>query len=211
MGKPTGYTLVLLRTGQTDWDESGRLIGGADLPMNAHGETQFRDAIKAFLDSADSPKISSILTSSEDAALKAAAILNHGQDAKIREYDGLRNVGLGLWEGVLAADLEERCKTTYREWMDSPMRITPPEGETMSEAQERLVSAMIKGLSKIKGDHPVVGLVLRPLAWALLRGWLLDAESIHVWESLDEPIEAEVIELTGDRIAAYTHRVRASA
>ncbi|MCA9303159.1 MAG: histidine phosphatase family protein [Phycisphaerales bacterium] len=211
MGKPTGYTIVLVRTGPTDWDESGRLIGGTDLPMSTQGEQQFRDAIRASVDSAESPKISSILTSSEEAALKASAILNHGHDAKIRELDGLCNVGLGLWEGVLATELEERCKTAYREWADSPMRITPPEGETMTEAQDRLVSSLIKGLSKSKGDHPVVAVVLRPLAWALLRGWMMGSDTIDVWESLEAPITVETIELSSERIGSFSQRIRASA
>jgi len=211
MGKPTGYTITLVRTGQTDWDESGRLIGGTDLPMNEQGEALFREAVGSFVDSPDSPKISAVLTSTEDAAKKAAAILNHGQDARVKEFEGFDNVGLGLWEGVLATELEDRCKTAYREWAESPMRITPPEGEVMTEAQRRLVSTLTKALAKTKGDHPTVAIVLRPLAWALLRAWITGSDSIDVWESLKTPIDVEIFELTADRLAMYAQSVRASA
>lgn len=211
MAKSSGYTIVLVRTGPTDWDESGRLIGTTDLPMSEHGETLFRDAIKRYTDLPETPKISTILTSPEEASTKAAAILNHGHSAKIKEYEGFANVGLGLWEGVLATELEERNKTTYREWADSPMRISPPDGETMSVAQDRLVSTLIKALSKVKGEHPTVALILRPLSWALLRRWIENSDTIDVWESIESPIEVETIELSSEQLASYSRRVRASA
>jgi probable phosphoglycerate mutase len=211
MAKTSGYSIVLVRTGPTDWDESGRLIGTTDLPMSEHGESLFRDAIKRFSEMPKSTEFSTILTSPEDAPNKAAAILNHGHHAKIKEYEGFANVGLGLWEGVLATELEERNKTTYREWADSPMRISPPDGETMSAAQDRLVSTLTKALSKVKGEHPTVALILRPLSWALLRRWIMNSDTIDVWESIESPIEVETLELSSEQLASHTRRVRASA
>ncbi len=211
MGKPTGYTIVLVRTGQTDWDASGRLIGVTDLPMNAEGESEFHHAVQTFRQSDDSPEISVILTAAEDAAQKGAAILNFGKSAKIRTIDGLVNVGLGLWEGVLASDLEDRCKTAYREWTESPTRITPPEGESLLDAQDRLIGSLFKAIRKAKGDHPVVAVVLRPLAWGLVRAWMLDEDPGDVWQAIERPIEVESIELDGARVESFAKRVRASA
>ncbi|MBL4591353.1 MAG: histidine phosphatase family protein, partial [Phycisphaerales bacterium] len=176
MGKPTGYTIVLVRTGPTDWEASGRLNGRTDLPMNAEGESAFHQAVHAFFGSPSAPEFSTILISPEEPTQKGAAILNFGRSAKVRELEGLVNVGLGLWEGELANQLEDRCKTAYREWIESPMRITPPQGESLIDAQERLVEAVIKGLKKAKGDHPTIAVVLRPMAWALVRAWMLEIE-----------------------------------
>ncbi len=208
MGKPTGYTIMLMRTGSTDWDSSGRLIGRTDLPMDAEGESKFSQAVQEL-----GPQFqpSMILTSSEESCVKGAMMLNFGRSGKIRQLDGLVNVGLGLWEGELANQLEDRCKSAYREWIDAPMRITPPQGEMLTDAQDRLVGTIVKGLKKIKGEHPVVGIVLRPLAWAVVRAWLLDLNLDQVWEMIEEPIRVEPIELDRDRTESITKQIRASA
>lgn len=208
MGKPIGYTVHLLKVGETSWDAGSRIIGQTDLPMTESGADDVVQAIRQF--GVETP-ISLILTSDEESAQWTAKHLLSSADTKIKSLAALANIGMGLWEGVLHSDLEDKCPSAYHQWKDAPERITPPEGESLYDAQDRLVSAITKTISKAKGDHPSVAIILRPWAWAIVRCWLKEQKIAAVWSQLAEPIQIETIELLKSHIDATQRRAKASA
>lgn len=193
MGKATGFTVHLLRVGETKWDADERIIGRTDLPMTDLGSDLVVAAINRF--HPEQP-ISLVLTSSEESTQQATKLIPLSSDTKIKFLDGFANVGMGLWEGTLHKDLQDRCPSAYNQWLESPERITPPEGESFTDAQERLLIAIAKSLSKLKGNHPSVMLVLRPWAWAIIHCWLHGLSLNEVWTQVAQPIEVETMELT---------------
>ncbi len=208
MGKPIGYTVHLLRIGETSWDADSRIIGQTDLPMTQAGSDSVMEAIQQFH---PTEPISLILTSNEETAQRAAKLLASSPETKIKSIDALANIGMGLWEGVLQSDLEDRCPSAYNQWKDTPERIAPPEGESLFDAQDRLVSSIVKAISKVKGTHPSIAIVLRPWAWAVVRCWLKDQRIGEIWDQLAEPVQVESFELTKSQIDAYQRRAKASA
>lgn len=208
MAKALGYTVHLLRVGETSWDKDKRLIGQTDLPMTDQGSNAIINAIRDFK---PIDPISLVLVSEEESALAAGKLLAAGPDTKIKPIADLSNVGLGLWEGVLHTDLQDRCPSAYAQWKDSPQRITPPEGESFYDAHERLISAIIKAMSKAKGTHPRIAIVLRPLSWAIVRCWLRDEKLSEIWDQLEAPIAVETFEVMKSYLDASQRRVKASA
>ncbi len=208
MAKALGYTVHLLRVGETAWEKDQRLIGQTDLPMTDHGANAIAEAVRAF--DPDQP-ISLVLVSEEESSLAAAKLLVSGPDTRIKSLDELSNVGLGLWEGVLHTDLQERCPSAYGQWKDHPERITPPEGESFYDAQDRLIGAIVKAMTKAKGTHPRIAIVLRPWAWAIVRCWLRDEKLRAIWEQLGSPIAVETFEVSKSLIEASQQRANASA
>lgn len=208
MSKPIGYTVTLLRTGGTSWDDEGRFVGQTDLPMTDQGSDQVARAVHA--SEFDHP-FNVILTSDEEASQSTAKMLPHAPDTKVKAIADLKNIGLGLWEGVLASDLQDRNPSTYSQWKEHPERISPPEGESLSDGLERLLSAIEKSLSKCKGSNPNIAIVLRPLAWAVVRCWLSDERIGSIWEQLDEPITLEHFELAKSELTERKLNSRASA
>jgi len=191
MSKALGYTVHLLRVGKTSWDEDQRLIGETELPMTEAGSDAVARALRTF--KPDTP-LSLVLVSQEEGTHTVGKLIA-GSDTRIRTIADLSNVGLGLWEGVLRTDLEERCPSAYAQWKDSPERITPPEGESFQDARYRLVSAIVRAMKKAKGPHPHIAIVLRPWAWAIVRCWLRGADLGEIWKQLDEPVCVETFEV----------------
>jgi len=206
MGKPSGYTIHLLRAGETAWDADSRVVGGTDLPMTDLGSDSVIEAIRAF-----EPiyPISLVLTSEEETAQRSAKLLIQSAETKLKSSESLNNIGMGLWEGVLQSELEERCPSAYNQWKEAPERITPPEGESLFDAQDRLVSTIIKLITKTKGDHPSIALVLRPWAWAIVRCWLNEQKICQIWDQLDEQTCVETFELTKSQVESYQRRSKA--
>lgn len=208
MSKPTGYTITLLRVGDTSWDEEHRLIGTTDLPMTDLGA----DAVaRAVHEGQFEQPFSVVLVSDEEAAASTARMLPRGNETKVRTVPELSNVGLGLWEGVLWRDLEERNPSSFTQWRDHPERITPPEGESLIDAQERLLGAIEKTLSKIKGPNTNVALVLRPFAWAIVRCWFENEKLSSLWDQLEQPVGVEQFEVTKSQLVNRKQRSKASA
>jgi len=208
MAKPNGYTIHLLRVGDTAWDEDSRIIGQTDLPMTQAGSDAVADAIRAF---APEYPISLILTSDEESSRWSSNLMISSPEVKFKSISSLANVGMGLWEGVLKSELHERCPSAYNQWKENPVRITPPEGESFYDAQDRLMAGILKGLSKAKGTHPSVAIVLRPWAWAIVRCWLNDQKICDIWSQLSEPIEVQSFEVMKSQIDFYQSRAKASA
>lgn len=208
MSKPTGYTITLLRAGDTSWDEEKRLVGTTDLPMTERGSDAVARAI--YESNIDRP-IATLLVSDEEAAISAARMLPRDNETKVRQIPELANVGLGLWEGVLWSDLEERNPSCFTQWRDSPERITPPEGESLVDAQERLLRAIEKSLSKVKGTNPHIAIVLRPIAWGTVRSWLLNETMSTIWDQLEQPVQIEQFYTSKAQLESRKQRSKANA
>ncbi|MDF1808834.1 MAG: histidine phosphatase family protein [Phycisphaerales bacterium] len=206
MGKPSGYTIYLLRAGETSWDAESRVVGETDLPMTDLGSDSVIEAIRTF---EPQHPISLVLTSEEETARRSAKLLIQSAETKLKSSESLNNIGMGLWEGVLQSELEERCPSAYNQWKDAPERITPPEGESLFEAQDRLIGSILKLISKTKGDHPSIALVLRPWAWAIVRCWLNEQKICEIWDQLDEQTCVESFELTKSQVESYQRRSKA--
>jgi broad specificity phosphatase PhoE len=208
MSKPIGYTITLVRTGGTSWDDESRLIGRTDLPMTDQGSDQVARAIHEY----EFPgAFSMILVSDEEASQRTARMLPQNGDTKVKTVTELSNVDLGLWEGVLASDLQERSPSTHAQWTEHPERISPPEGESLADAQDRLLTTIEKSLAKCKGTNPNIAIVLRPLAWAVARCWLSGAQVGSIWTQLEQPNTLEHFHVMKSAFEERKQSSRASA
>jgi len=181
MAKPDDARLILVRSGPTEWDESGRLGGGADLPLSAAGIERTESLVSGL----DEAKVAAVLTAPDEASLATADLAAAKLGVKSRILDELREVGLGLWEGLRPDDLEERYPRVCKQWLASPEGVRVPEGEPVVEARDRLINALLKGIDKAKcdGDHPVI-VVLRPMAFAVLMRAIDPSAAAESWEQI---------------------------
>jgi len=202
MAKSTDIRLLLVRTGATEWEAAGRLCGTCDLPLSGEGRRVVKEAVAGVTGA----EISVVLCGPDEASVETARALAERTGAKVRELDDLAEVGLGLWEGMLASEVEEKYPTAYRQWKDDPASVTPPEGESLAEAEERIIGGLSRGLSKAKG---ATGVVLRPMAHALVRGRLLKVPASRVWAMMDESPAVEWHSARGDELKAGVERARA--
>lgn len=213
MGKPSEYMIALLRAGATDWEQAGRLVGSADLPLSVAGLEEVRSGVGVIAGEISGPGLAAIIAGPSESCQASAEVLGTACGGKIKRYKELADPGLGLWEGVLGTDLEERCPTTYRQWLEDPSSVRAPEGEALADAEHRVVTQLSKALDKIKGEGRVpVGVVVRPVAWALVRCWLDGRAFGDVWKVLDEADGAAHVQVIGrDHLRNVKAGLRVSA
>ncbi|MBL4810012.1 MAG: histidine phosphatase family protein [Phycisphaerales bacterium] len=207
MPKPSRYTIILLKACTTGWDDQDRLCGITDLPPTDESLINLTNATCESSSINDlRSKMSTILCGPSDIAMQCARILAGSHDAKIKANDNLSELDLGLWEGVLRSDLEDRFPSVYTQWITQPGTVAPPDGESLEAVQERVLAQLFKSLRKLKSEHPIVGLVLRPYAWAVLKCWLDQKPLSDVWEHHGSPPMPESFTL--DREVVDSHCAR---
>lgn len=164
-------TLILVRPGNTDFDDQQRIQGILDLPLNARGEQQVQQTLA---DLRQFP-LYRIYTSTSEPARSTAQRLGTELGVAVKELDDLQNINHGLWQGLQVEDLRRKQPKVYKQWQDSPETICPPEGEPFAEAVERVRKALERPRKK-KGN--VVIVAPEPLATVIrcvVRGSKLEA------------------------------------
>ncbi|MBS0210943.1 MAG: histidine phosphatase family protein [Planctomycetes bacterium] len=180
--------IALIRPGATDYDLQGRIQGSLDIPLCDTGVREVEQLAPALrpLD------LHVIYTADGEPARQTATMLAEALDAKVKCLDGLTNMSLGLWQGMLVEEVRRKLPKVYQKCSDQPECVCPPEGETLGEARERVQEALAKIAKKNKDG--VVGLVLsEPLA-SLARACLNHTPVGDLWEVMSEHGTWELIE-----------------
>jgi broad specificity phosphatase PhoE len=180
MAKTTEIRVLLMRTGETEWEKAGRIAGSSDVPLSDAGRAAVKTAIEGL--QAEGTRLSTIYCAPDEASLATAEHLAGASGGRVKVVDGLGEMNLGLWEGRLAQELEDKCPTAYRQWVEDPSVVRAPEGETVEEAQDRIVSALARSLDKANGG--AVAVVLRPVAMALVGCALSGVPNSDLWSMM---------------------------
>lgn len=182
MGKRSDVTIILVPAARTEWDESGRVQGSADLPPAATGAEDAR-AVAAEA-AALSP--TAVLAAPDEASRSVAAVIAEAIDAKPRVVKELAEPTLGLWEGLERSACLDRYPTAFKQWLADPASVNVPDGEAFEDAVERIVGAL--GKYAEKSSRSPIAVVVRPIARRVLARWLRGEPIAADWSG-DEPTE----------------------
>ena len=153
-------TLVLVRHGQSTWIAEGRFQGQADPPLSALGEEQAaRVAARLGGPRGNDPMPptaphalwSSPLSRARGTAGHMAAL--PGWPA-IRTADGLREIGQGVWEGLLGKDVSARWPALLAGWRRDPTTHHAPGGEHLGDVDTRVRAALEQVLVDLQEVAP---------------------------------------------------------
>jgi probable phosphoglycerate mutase len=167
--------IVLIRPGSTDYDEQGRIAGALDMPLCHQGAGQ----VARLVDEIKQQPISLVYTAPDRASQQTAEAVATAADLKVKKLDSLRNLNMGLWQGLLIDDVRQKQRRVYRQWQESPETICPPEGETLAEANERIAPALEKIVKKHKSAS--IALVVPEPLCSLVRSWLTHGQIGDLW------------------------------
>lgn len=184
MAKKNEVELLLVRSGRTDWEEVGRLQGSTDLPLSEQGRAVVGATINHIALSQPELCLTSVLCAPDEASVETAGMLSERCSGKVRIYPGLGAFRLGLWEGLLEENLDERFPKAYRQWRQDPAQVNPPEGETFFAGEARVLVALLKALEKQSGKS--IGVVLRPLEFGLLRSIIHQAPTSELRRLIED-------------------------
>lgn len=159
-------TLVLIRPGCTAFDEESRLQGTLDLPLNDRGEEQ----VQCLLSQIQSLNIETIYASPCEPARGLAETIGQELGVPLKELEDLQNLNCGLWQGLCIEELKRKHPKVFKQWQESPDSVRPPEGETLSEAENRVRDALERPIKKETPCAIVVPDPLYSLMVAILEG-----------------------------------------
>jgi len=131
-----GTRLLLVRHGETDWNREGRFQGQIDIPLNANGQAQAEAAGVYLAPVAIDRAYSSVMARPRQTA---EAILASHPGVPLTTTRGLVEIGHGLWEGRLEAEIAEGWPQLLADWKRAPETVEMPDGETIHAVWDRSV------------------------------------------------------------------------
>jgi probable phosphoglycerate mutase len=167
--------IVLIRPGSTDYDLQGRIQGNLDMPLANEGLAEVAQTAEALR----GLRLQAVHAPESQPALQSAEIIADALDIKLRKLDRLANIDLGLWQGMLVADVCHKQPKVYRQWEEQPETVCPPEGEMLEQADERVRAALTKLVRRRK--QGVIGVVLPEPLLSLARRFLTQCDLGDLW------------------------------
>ncbi|MEM8947169.1 MAG: histidine phosphatase family protein [Planctomycetota bacterium] len=183
--------LILIRTGETEYECQGRVQGTLDIPLSEDGRQQVEQVASELRDT----QIDACYAGPCRATQQSAEILAEELKLKSKTIDDLRNLDHGLWQGMLINDVKLKQPKVYRQWQEHPETVCPPEGESLQVVRDRLQRALAKIAKKHKTGTAAI-VVAEPVT-SLLKNALRDDELGNLWEPHDDHSRAwELIEVS---------------
>ncbi|MBR4907912.1 MAG: alpha-ribazole phosphatase [Acidaminococcaceae bacterium] len=169
--------LYLIRHGETDYNNALRFQGQTDIPLNQKGIEQ-AEKVARFLK--DVP-LQAIYTSSLQRARTTAEIIGRAKGLEPQTTDALREMSFGIWENMNSKNIQKKYAKEWKDFFASPAKTKIPEGESMSEVQQRAYPEVQRILDQYpEGDVAFVahGGIIRVLICTMLgldlnRSWHL--------------------------------------
>jgi broad specificity phosphatase PhoE len=181
--------IVLIRPGLTDYDQQELIQGSLDLPLNAAGLAEAAELVVQLRDQG----IETVYAPDCQPARQTAEILAKGLRLRRKKLDKMQNLDHGLWQGMAIADVRRKQPKVYRQWQEQPENVCPPEGEMLSEAEERVRAAMTKLLRRHK-EGIIAMVVPEPLA-TVVRRFVKHDDWGDLWKALGSHGRWEILEV----------------
>jgi broad specificity phosphatase PhoE len=181
--------IALIPCGKTEWHAEGRLLGRVELPLNEPGQSE----CSTWAEQLEPLPIDRILHGPDELTKQTAGCLARRLSVPTKSVDDLVEIDLGLWTGLTESQLKSRYPSAHRELCDAPLNVHPPGGEDLSNAADRLVSCIRRHVKK-NGDK-VVGVVMRPLSFAMARAQLEGREPKEIWKTALDSAQPLLIEV----------------
>ncbi|WP_435006950.1 histidine phosphatase family protein [Tundrisphaera lichenicola] len=146
-------TVVLIRPGATVYDEQNRIQGVLDVPLSDRGWAEVAELSSMLA----SMELTSLYCGPSENALRTAETVGRTLGLRPRRVEELRNLDQGLWQGLQVEEIKRRHQKVFRQWIDDPCTVSPPHGEPVDRAIDRIKVAL-KPLIK-RHRNETIGLV----------------------------------------------------
>lgn len=144
--------LYVVRHGTTDWNQSGRIQGHMDIPLNEAGRAQARLAGRRL----ESRGATVIYSSDLLRAYETAAIIGRTAGLQVLTQPGLREINFGVWQGLSSLEIRERDPETYAARRANPYDVAPEGAETWRQFYHRAVCAIDDILATTTAERLIV-------------------------------------------------------
>jgi broad specificity phosphatase PhoE len=124
----------LIRHGSVVGAETRRFIGHLDVPLSPMGEAQCA-RLAARLSTAG---LSALYTSDLARARRTAEIIGRVTGLAPRSVPSLREMAMGRWDGLTAAEIDALDPVGFAEWLSRIAELPFPDGESVRDLSDRV-------------------------------------------------------------------------
>ncbi|GGA21525.1 histidine phosphatase family protein [Psychrobacillus lasiicapitis] len=146
------FTITLLRHLPTQGNRDKKYIGWTDEPI-------IDDILTKKLSSTTKQVIGSDLMRCKQTAAKVFRGISYTENANFRECS------FGDWEQKTYNELKE--DTLYRNWLDNPREVAPPNGESLEQMEDRVLQAFYGVVEEV--NHPIIITHGGPIRFLLMK------------------------------------------
>jgi probable phosphoglycerate mutase len=184
--------VLLARHGETPWNAEGRYQGQIDIPLSDVGERQARDLGERLRDVTITRAVASPLARARRTAELA---LGESRVAMLQFDDGLKEIGHGEWEGLLAAEIRERDPSRLLAWREAPETVLMPGpgGESLRNVADRAWPALVRACDGLS-EHDTLLLVAHDAVNRVLLCRILGLPLARLWSFRQAPTTLNLLE-----------------
>jgi phosphoserine phosphatase len=190
--------IVLIRPGSTDYDVQERIQGSLDIPLNEQGTAEVAQVVELLRDK----KLEVVYSPGSQPSFETAEIIAKALGIKRKKIERLESLNLGLWQGMLVEEVRHKQPKVYRQWQEQPENVCPPDGEMLSQADDRVRTALVKLLKRHK--EGVIGLVVPEPLLSLARRFITHGELGDLWKAPNGHGRMEVLTVEPEEVLAAT-------
>lgn len=148
----------LVRHGSLPPNPERRMVGTRDIPLSDTGRAQIRAMARQFVPELVQGQmqgvgqgVGAVICSDLDRCRETAALLLDNMPEACQQgrpplhvESGLREISLGLWQGMTRAEIESTWPGAYAARGQDMAHYCPPEGESFMQAQRRALAALAR-------------------------------------------------------------------
>ncbi len=186
-------TIFFTRHGETEWNIQRRMQGWLDSPLTEKGRlqaVQLGERIRII-------PLAAIYPSNAPRAIVTAELIRGNRAIPIEPIEGLREMGLGEWEGRSVSELFEKESVNCQNFFYHPNKFIPPAGAENFEDVQQRIAETLKGLvKKHEGQNILIvahGIFMRNVAAYLRKEPIED-----VWSEPYKPTALSLVIADGD-------------
>lgn len=184
--------IILVRHGETIWNQELRYQGHRDIPLSENG----REQAKKLSDRLAGEKIDAFYASDLSRALETAHIVARPHCLEVLPVPELRETNFGQWEGLTYNDIITAYDEEMKSWRENPLVNRIPGGETLKEVADRCMIGINRIISAHQGQTVLVavhGGTIRVVVSSVLG---LDLN--NYWKIKQDNVAINVIEFYGN-------------
>lgn len=181
--------ILLVRHGETPWNQEGRQQGRRDIALSELGRSQAR-ALGSRL--ADQPLTRAV--ASPLARARETAEIALGDRKTLLALDpGWMEIDHGAWEGLLQEEIEARFPEDQLAWRLTPQVARPTGGEGFSEVLTRAQDSLRRACSGL-GEEDTLLVVTHDGVTRALVAWVLGLPFARIWSFRQAPTAINLLE-----------------
>lgn len=188
--------VVLIPGGPTAWDLEHRLSGQSDIPLAPTAVADLQKSLQGL-----GVPVARVLCGPEEACRTLAKAAGGQWGRKFTAYSELRELGLGLWEGMRVDEAAQRYASAFAAWRADPAGVMPPEGESVEHVRGRVLAKVAGVMSRVKSGE-AMAIVARPMVLEIIAA-ACEERPITDLAATVETLLVRRLSVPSDRLRAY--------